>query len=63
MFQTVLKNMTTTATEKITAVTIPMATRGIALASNDGMKAIIKPEHTSLTRAKYPARISAFLVL
>ena len=62
MFQTVLKNMTTTATEKITAVTIPITTLGIALTPSDGRKAIIKPVHTSLITAKYPARISAFLV-
>jgi len=62
MFQTVLKNMTTTATEKITAVTIPMTTRVIALTSNDGRKAIIRLVHKSLTTAKNPARTSAFLV-
>jgi len=62
MFQTVLKNITTTAIEKTTAVMHPITTRMIALICNDGRKAIIKPVHTSLTVAKNPARISAFFV-
>ena len=62
MFQTVLQNMTTTAIEKITAVMAPITTRMIALTSSDGRKAIVRPVHTSLTAAKYPARISAFFV-
>ena len=62
MFQTVLKNMTMTATENVTAMIIPITTRMIALTPSDGRKAIIRPVHTSLTRAKNPAKTSAFFV-
>src|ERR1700753_3600989 len=48
MFQTVLKNMTMTAIENITAMTIPITTLVIAPTSSEGRKATINPVHTSL---------------
>lgn len=59
----VLMSMTITATEMITAITMPITTRGMAVTLRLSMNAISRPVHTTRVSAKYVARISAPLVL
>jgi hypothetical protein len=52
-FKKKLKMTTRTATAKMTAITTPMTTRGIGETLREGKKAIINPEHTNRTMARY----------
>lgn len=52
-FKKKLKMTTRTATAKMTAITAPMTTRGIGETLREGKKAIINPEHTNRTMARY----------
>jgi hypothetical protein len=51
-FTRVLINITTTATEMITAITMPMTTRGMAPKFRLSKNAIIRPVQTTLVIAR-----------
>jgi len=62
-FTSVLINMTMTAIEMITAMTMPITTRGIAPRFRPSKNAIIRPVQTTLVMARYVASTSAALDL
>lgn len=59
----VLTNMTITATEMMTAITMPITTRGMAATLRFSINAISRPVHMTRVSAKYVASMSAPLVL
>jgi len=63
MFQTMLINMTMIEIETRTAITMPIATRGMGFKLTDSMNAIINPEQTRRTIPRKTDRTSAPRVL